>query len=378
MRRWTRAIPGGSVSLDDATSKLVMRIYEGAVDQLAWEQAIASLVERTSSRFVLVATLDTIHRDFSHSQFHGNITGRTSDAFADYEAEYRRIDPTVDIAARRPHGRFIDTRALLRETDASTDPYMRWSVGVLESPSWQLAYSAPIDGLMFGISMHPAAGRAGHEAQEIALFRMIFDHMENAVRLAARPPLFTDTADAVILIDGSGRVALASEAADRIVARADGLVITHRRLRASARASGVALDRLLSATLRAGDTGRAGGSVSLPRPSGKRPLVLTVTPLLGREGPFAAFRPAAIVRIIDPDMGPPPAATARWRAAFGLTPAETRLVVELITGEGTLRQAADRLGIAYSTARVHLASIFAKAGVSSQAQLVQLLTKVGA
>ena len=57
------------------------------------------------------------------------------------------------------------------------------------------------------------------------------------------------------------------------------------------------------------------------------------------------------------------------RCHFGLTPAEARLALHLVTGE-TLRSAAIKLNISYETARTSLKSIFKKTGTCRQPELV--------
>jgi DNA-binding CsgD family transcriptional regulator len=61
-------------------------------------------------------------------------------------------------------------------------------------------------------------------------------------------------------------------------------------------------------------------------------------------------------------------------AAYGLTPAETRLLASLLAGR-TLAETADALGIATTTAKMHLDNIFSKTGVNRQAELVLLATR---
>lgn len=63
------------------------------------------------------------------------------------------------------------------------------------------------------------------------------------------------------------------------------------------------------------------------------------------------------------------------QAVFRLTPAEAKLAARLSTGE-SLTDAADALGIARETARVHLRHIFAKTGTSRQAALVALIARL--
>jgi DNA-binding CsgD family transcriptional regulator len=55
-----------------------------------------------------------------------------------------------------------------------------------------------------------------------------------------------------------------------------------------------------------------------------------------------------------------------------MTLAEARLAICLAAG-GSLRTAADKLGITYGTARTRLIQLFQKTGTKSQGQLIQLL-----
>jgi DNA-binding CsgD family transcriptional regulator len=54
---------------------------------------------------------------------------------------------------------------------------------------------------------------------------------------------------------------------------------------------------------------------------------------------------------------------------FGLTPAEARVVLRLVSGD-SLRSAAKALGVQYETVRTHLKSVFQKTGTRRQAELV--------
>ena len=60
-------------------------------------------------------------------------------------------------------------------------------------------------------------------------------------------------------------------------------------------------------------------------------------------------------------------------AAFGLTPAETRLLASLFAGR-TLTETAATLSITRPTAKTHLEHIFLKTGVTRQAELMRLWT----
>jgi DNA-binding CsgD family transcriptional regulator len=60
------------------------------------------------------------------------------------------------------------------------------------------------------------------------------------------------------------------------------------------------------------------------------------------------------------------------RTSFGLTAAESRLALRLLTGE-SLKSAAAALGITYESARSQLKAIFQKTGTHRQGELIALL-----
>ncbi len=59
----------------------------------------------------------------------------------------------------------------------------------------------------------------------------------------------------------------------------------------------------------------------------------------------------------------------RFSVRFGLTPAETRVLFEIIRGNGLLAAAA-RLNIGETTARTHARRIFDKTGTKRQTELI--------
>ena len=60
-----------------------------------------------------------------------------------------------------------------------------------------------------------------------------------------------------------------------------------------------------------------------------------------------------------------------FAARHGLTRMETRVLAEILAGEG-LRRVSERLEIGATTARSHLQKVFLKTGTSKQAQLIRL------
>ena len=83
--------------------------------------------------------------------------------------------------------------------------------------------------------------------------------------------------------------------------------------------------------------------------------------------------PGAAVFVSDPDLQDSTSQQS-LRQLFDLTPAEARLATLLARGL-SLAEVSETQGISPHTARAQLKSIFAKTGVSRQAELVRLVLK---
>jgi DNA-binding CsgD family transcriptional regulator len=126
--------------------------------------------------------------------------------------------------------------------------------------------------------------------------------------------------------------------------------------------------------LAAGNEAGIGKTGLAIRPSGPDvpPILAHVLPLTGSEF-RTRLQPSAVAAVF---IGAPPDAqdgADALAAAFGLTPAETRLLASLFAGR-TLAEAATTLGITRPTAKTHLEHIFLKTGVTRQAELMRLWT----
>jgi DNA-binding CsgD family transcriptional regulator len=117
--------------------------------------------------------------------------------------------------------------------------------------------------------------------------------------------------------------------------------------------------------------GKTGLAIRLSEPD-VPPIFAHVLPLTGSDF-RTRLQPAAVAAVF---IGAPPDAqdgADTVATAFGLTPAETRVLASLFGGR-TLTETAATLGIAGTTAKTHLEHIFLKTGVTRQAELMRLWT----
>ncbi|MGH6845441.1 MAG: helix-turn-helix transcriptional regulator, partial [Methylocella sp.] len=171
---------------------------------------------------------------------------------------------------------------------------------------------------------------------------------------------------------GDCRVVFANAKAEELVRRGICLSYENGRLAEAT----VALTHRLHARARAASRpergeGDIGGTLELCRGENRPPLLAHVIPLAANRtvAIFDLDRPAAAVFVVDPTAGLD-VQIQRFSARFGLTPAETRVLAEIIAGNG-LPAAAARLKISSGTVRIHAYRIFEKTGTNRQTELIR-------
>ena len=130
---------------------------------------------------------------------------------------------------------------------------------------------------------------------------------------------------------------------------------------------------MIAGCARAGALNGGAGIVELPCRE-RQALRVAVAPFrperIGLDTGWRA-KPLALLVVTDPAQERV-ARKEQLRRRFGLTPAEADVAMEIAQGDGR-EAAAARLGIAVSTARMHLTRIFEKTGARRQAELVRVI-----
>jgi DNA-binding CsgD family transcriptional regulator len=129
-------------------------------------------------------------------------------------------------------------------------------------------------------------------------------------------------------------------------------------------------DRTASPAFRAMIAAEAGGTVTSARRGGGSAIVSALPLHRGRRR-VAAPGPARVALFVQDDPCGPHVIEVIGRA-YGLTGAELRVLLGLVD-DATPAEIAERYGIAASTVRSHLKSLFAKTGTNRQKDLVKLL-----
>jgi len=227
-------------------------------------------------------------------------------------------------------------------------------------------------------------GGAPRAQRELGLARTLLPHLRRA--LALRRRLDASELAGRTLADGLDRLAVGACVLDRrglplLVNRSaravfdagDGLRVTAHGLVPSCAADGPGLRAAIRAALDPAGADLARASLLVRRPGGRRPYVVSVSPLAApadvRE--TSPRDPAVVLLIADPE-GSAQATADDLVRLFGMTPAEARVSVLLLQGR-SVAEIQDALDITNNTARSHLKRIFAKTRTRGQADLIRTL-----
>lgn len=360
------------------------QLYRGVLDPDEFRAGLTRLAAR------LEATVCALHTyDFSHRRATGtaliDMSQETLDA---YDAHFCTVNPWMHQGERSVRQgavilshELLEDRSLLK-TEFYSDflkPRNLWaSIGAVLDRRGEVSRTVTL--------LRPRS--AGHFSEaDRRLLATLVPHLRDAFRLRERlgnPCGFGASAGdplemlpmAALVMDKACRVVSHNRAAGRLDALRDGfalgrdgLGVTDGGAAASVRraVAGIASGRFRIET--------EGPAITLiQRPSGKRPYLARVAPVLPQWAGERDAEGLALLLVVDPEPTSRILETEASRL-FGLTPSEARFACALAEGM-TVSEAAESFAISPNTARTHLKRIFLKTRTSRQSELVNLMASL--
>ena len=364
--------------------RLIGLIYEAALQPDRWAACLEAIGETVGGHALSLA-----HYDSTKSIANLEVTARFDPkAIQEYREHFASRDPWAK--AGREHNLFrpgvvaLGTDFLPDEVYEETDFWKDYGsrYGISGGVTAVLAAEGSLLAL-FNVSRLP--GRVFGEPERV-LIKTLAPHFVRALEVHRRvaeaeaharaaEDVLNRLSQNVVVLGPDGRAVFVNQAATRLFAAPDGLMLERNELRA-ARAHDTTKLRAVIARALQQASGRDASAPDEPmlvtRPSMKRSLQVLVAPLRSAPHAAASFPQAAtLVFVTDPEAQALSSETL-LAELFGLTPAEARFASILLT-DRTVAEAAEELGVSTSTARTHLHSLFEKTGTHQQSHLVRLL-----
>jgi len=367
--------------LEDSVWELTPLIYDSATGSNAWTDFGAAVGRLFGASACSVAGYNFRSRE---GFFHFS-SGVRAEFRASYEARYSQLDVWLrrESAHRIPCTVHVGQHLISDAELLSSEFYQEWLrpqnlfhrlSTVLVREEANLCYFAmlrPPDDKPFG-------------PEEVRALRRLAPHLRRAVQLRGRLAMLEGEREAalevlnrlpngVVLCEEDGTPVIVNELGKHLLSEGEALTVRGGRLSAHSQADTEQLQRLISAAASTtrGDAADTGGTLSIRRPSGLRPMSVLVLPVHVPPGVPGHSRIAAAVFISDPESMID-SNEARLSHLYGLTQAESRLAGKLAQGR-SLEEAAGMLNITIETARSYSKRILSKTGAKRQSELVRLL-----
>ena len=360
-------------------SRLVGELYDAALDPALWTVALKGVRD-----FIGGASAGVVAKDASANR--GFVCFDDGSIAPDYTASYfdryvaldpctnghvfSTVETPVSTTDLMPYEAFLDTRF-----------YEEWA-----RPQGFVDYmGAAIDktastAVVFNVMRRQGDGMFDEVARR--RMRLVAPHVRRAVAVgeaidlktaeaASLANVFDGLSTGIFLTDGRGRIVHANTAGRALLTNADGLYASGGRLVAR----NPEARQALGAVLAAADKGAAavgGGAVSFSTRDGER-YAAHVLPLTSgnRRETASAYGAVAALFVHKASINLPsqPESISRH---YQLTPTELRVLLAIVE-VGGVPEVAEALGIAATTVKTHLGSLYGKTGVSRQADLVKLV-----
>ncbi|MEJ2531462.1 MAG: helix-turn-helix transcriptional regulator [Halioglobus sp.] len=375
----------------EAYDRLVDLLYQGALEQQPWQDALPALREALDSQVASLVLRPPSESDrgviLNSVRSAGEGTGRPLADPNDWEVtayreQFFSLDPFVNL----PPDKVIALADILPDKELmASDYYLHYlePIGVFRI----LGVDTIEPGGMVG-RLRFSRGRSepAFATRDRQLLGRLAPHLRRALQIYARLQRTTSERDvyagavdglsvATIILDEQARLLNSNAMASALLEEADGLSLRGRRLQIAARETNQALQQAVTSIIQAQQRGEPGvvRALRIRRSPGRSDLGLVVRPVPASGRGEGQASPCVAVFISDPDLQES-ASRQTLGELFGLTPAEANLAILLARGL-SLAEASGAQNISLHTARAQLKAIFAKTGVSRQAELVRLVLK---
>ena len=368
----------------EAFDRILASLHEAALDPAHWSTASALIEEAlgahgSSMTFGDGSSGEEIRIFFLWQFFRGQ---RHRELEREYYEVYYPLDERPPRIRHAPDSQLFHTTDLLTEEELKTSAtYNELLVRGHAQNSIHVRLDGPNGTRIIWVVNDPVDGD-GWSSARLDSIRRLLPHIRQTVGVqqalasadalgASLAKLLDATGLGIVQLDGRGRVVAANDRARDVLRTGDGLFDEGGFLFARAPEDDAVLQGLLARALpRFGGQG-AGGSTMVGRSSALPPLVLHVNPVGRQETDFHLWPVAALVLVADP-AGHTRIDPAVAAEALGLTGMESRVAVLLAEGMN-VREVAAATGRGESTIRSHVKHMFARHGLSRQADLVRLV-----
>ncbi|MEM9256803.1 MAG: helix-turn-helix transcriptional regulator [Pseudomonadota bacterium] len=372
---------------------LLQAIYAGPLESRPWQRAllalrealdaqVASLILRPPSNEHEGVILNCVRPD-SDSSVGDEVLADPMDwqAIA-YREQFFSLDPFIDL----PQDTVVTLEEIMPDRALVASDYYQHYLQPIGLFRILGVDTAEPDGMQARIRLARRDSEARFNKRDRDLLTSLVPHLRQALELYARlhrtaseRDVYAGAVDqlsvATLILDEQGRLLTRNSVASALLDEGGVLSLRDNHLYIEGRDINRELQDALTTIIKAQQRGETSivRALRVPRSGSRTDLGLVVRPVPTAPWNEGESSPSAAVFISDPELQESTSGQI-LSELFDLTPAEANVATLLARGL-SLAEVSDAHGISQHTVRAQLKSIFAKTGVSRQAELVRLVLK---
>ena len=384
--------------IDGGYDALVGLIYQGALEEQPWQSALPALREALDAQVVslvlrppsaddqgVILNCVRPEQEQTRDQPGAPLADPNDWEVSAYREQFFSLDPFVNL----PLDKVIALEDILPDKELMTSNYYLHYLQPIGLFRILGVDTAEPGGMLARLRFSRRRSESRFLSRERQLLAHITPHLRRAIQIYAKLNRMTSERDvyagavsqlsvATMILDEQGRLLTTNTVGSALLDQADGLSLRGQHLHIDGRDINKELQQALATIIKAQQSGETSlvRALRIPRPAGRSDLGLVIRPVPTSQWSEGQSSPCAAIFISDPDLQQS-ASRHILGELFDLTPAEANLATLLARGL-SLAEVSTAQSISQHTARAQLKSIFAKTGVSRQAELVRLVLKSAA
>ena len=375
------------MSQQDNFDRIVTALHDAALDDTLWPSASA-LIDDTVGMVGSHLTILQEHAQDGAEFLFGDVYhhGEFIELGREYPTIYFPCDERFPRLFRLPDSQVFHLTDIFTEQEQRTSlTYNEGLPKVSARNGLNVRLDGP-DGLHIIWALADPDDPLGWGSAQIALIQQLLPHIRQFVRVRraltaaealriSLTHLLDNAMTGVLYLDRRGTIVGANARGLGILRHGDGLVDRGGVLHARYPTDNAKLQQLIGRALPQWGRTAVSGSMAMRLAPDRPPLTLHINPVNLRSD-FGIQRVAALVLLVNPEQ-PAHIDPVQVAALLGLTRAESRVAVALARGQ-SVRDIAVTTYRTQASVRWHVRQIYAKLGISRQADLVRMvLTTAG-
>jgi DNA-binding CsgD family transcriptional regulator len=367
-------------------NETIAAVYHAAAGTRPWSDALTRITRSLDLKACQMVGVSTKSGAVVCSHVSDGVP---SDSELEYIRSYHTLDPRLPLVMGQKDGCWLYDEDIFDDTFADRNPYYRELLIPYGGRYTATAKLFEQDGEAMLVGFMSRLGEPGFTSDRRQFLESVAFHLCQAaviyhqtrkltIATFAGTELLRRMSRPAMLLALDRRVGFMNDAAHLHLRQNNTLLFSRDRLTAFDRKFEVKLDFAFKALQEAisRDEGVPKRQIIRLEPSSGSPgTALSLTAFVPSASLYAFGLETQVLLIVHQSAGSSAPDLLLWEAAFNLTPAQSRVALEMFRGH-SVNEAAASLTIAPTTVKSHLKEVFWKTGTTRQSQLVLALARV--